>query len=251
MSHDFEESVLEEALRSDLPSTDTERRLRLRLLAAGVAVGNGVATTTAAAGTAAGSVTTGAAATGMLGKALGLSWGIKLGVAAAIAIPSVGLWLDRGEPVTNAPHVAVLAPGAAPGAEQAATPAAAVAAAAEPAVANSPPSPEPSPERAAPRSARPVAAEPAAPGATEPGAVHPSQSDFAALEQPPSRAPEVGSTLADETRLLDAAFAALGKGERARAAQLIAEHESRYPSGLLKKERERAKARLSDLSRGE
>jgi hypothetical protein len=81
--------------------------------------------------------------------------------------------------------------------------------------------------------------------------VHPSQSDFAALEQPPSRAPEVGSTLADETRLLDAAFAALGKGDRARAAQLIGEHEARYPSGLLKKERERAKARLSDLSRGE
>ncbi|HVY27239.1 MAG TPA: hypothetical protein VHB79_11850 [Polyangiaceae bacterium] len=247
MSHDFEDSVLEEALRSDLPSADTERRLRRRLLAAGVAVGNGVATTTAAAGTAAGSAASGAAATGMIGKALGLSWGIKLGVAAAIAIPSVGLWLDRGEPVTNAPHAAVVAPPA-----PAAVPPtpAAVAAAAAPAIADSPASPEPLPERTAVRGPRPSAAEPATPAAVEAGAPHPSQSDFAALDQPP-RAPEVGSTLADETRLLDAAFAALGKGERARAAQLIAEHESRYPSGLLKKERERAKARLSDLSRGE
>lgn len=247
MSHDFEDSVLEEALRSDLPSTDTERRLRLRLLAAGVAVGNGVATTTAAAGTAAGSAATGAAATGVIGKALGLSWGIKLGVAAAIAIPSVGLWLDRGEPVTNAPRVAVVAPPAAAGATPTPTP---VAAAAAPAIADSPASPEPLPERPAVRSTRPSTPEPAAPGVVEAGAAHPSQSDFASLDQP-ARAPEVGSTLADETRLLDAAFAAIGKGDRARAAQLIAEHESRYPSGLLKKERERAKARLSDLSRGE
>jgi hypothetical protein len=248
MSHDFEDSALEEALRSDLPSTDTERRLRLRLLAAGVAVGNGVATTTAAAGTAAGGAASGAAATGVISKALGLSWGIKLGVAAAIAIPSVGLWLDRGEPVTNAPHVAIVAPPAPTVAPQTH---AAVAAAAAPAIADSPAAPDPLPERAAVRSARPGAGEPAAPGAVEAGAPHPSQSDFASLDQPAARAPEVGSTLADETRLLDAAFAALGKGERARAAQLIAEHESRYPSGLLKKERERAKVRLSDLSRGE
>lgn len=251
MSHDFEDSVLEEALRRDLPSADTERRLRLRLLAAGVAVGNGVATTTAAAGTAAGA--TGAAATGVVGKVLGLSWGIKLGLAAAVAIPSVGVWLDRGEPVTNAPHIAVLsAPGAAPRAAQAVEPSpAAVDTAAAPVIADSPASPEPSPERAAPRSARAIAAEPLAPSGAEPGVLHPSQSDFAALEQQPSRAPEVGSTLADETRLLDAAFAALGKGDRARASQLIGEHEARYPAGLLKKERERAKARLSDLSRGE
>lgn len=246
MSHDFDDSALEEALRNDLPSADTERRLRVRLLAAGVAVGNGIATTTAAAGTA-GSVAGGAAATGLLGKALGVSWGIKLGLAAAITIPSVGLWLERGSAVTPAPRAVQQAtPAAQP------APAAPVveAAAVGPTVDPEPASPEPSPERVAPRGARPAsAAEP--PGAlTTPNAAHPSQSDFATLDAP-SRAREVGSTLADETRLLDAAFAAIGARDSARAAQLIQEHEARYPTGLLKKERERAKLKLSELSRGE
>jgi hypothetical protein len=238
MSHDFDDSSLEEALRNDLPSGDTERRLRLRLLAAGVAVGNGVATTTAAAGTAAG----GAAATGVVGKVLGMSWGIKLGVAAAIAIPSVGLWLDRGSPAPT-PHAVQVAL-AAPSAVSAGVVAPIAA------IADTPASPEPSPDPVAPRSVRAaVAAEPAAVAAA-PNAAHPSQSDFAAVDAP-ARAPQVGSTLAEETRLLDAAFAALGAGDRARAAQLIQEHESRYPAGLLKKERERAKLKLSELSRGE
>src|SRR5262245_29738567 len=36
-----EDSLLEEAQRRDLPSADTEARLRRRLMAAGVVVGNG------------------------------------------------------------------------------------------------------------------------------------------------------------------------------------------------------------------
>lgn len=242
MSHDFDDSALEEALRNDLPSGDTERRLRLRLLAAGIAVGNGVATTTAAAGTAAGGAAT---ATGVVSKVLGLSWGIKLGVAAAIAIPSVGLWLDRGSAATTAARTVHVAAPAAP----AALPSL-VAAAAPVAIAETPTPPEPSPEPVAPRSARPVVAAEPAPVAAAPSSAHPSQSDFAALDAP-VRAPQVGSTLADETRLLDAAFAAIGAGDRTRAAQLIREHESRYPAGLLKRERERARLKLSELSRGE
>jgi hypothetical protein len=242
MSHDFDDSALEEALRNDLPSGDTERRLRLRLLAAGVAVGNGVATTTAAAGTAAGGA---AAATGVVGKVLGMSWGIKLGLAAAIAIPSVGLWLDRGSAAPTAARAVQVAAPAAPSASPSPAPAAAPTP-----IADAPLTPEPSPEPVAPRSARPaVAAEPALVAAA-PNVPHPSQSDFAALDTP-ARAPQVGSTLADETRLLDAAFAAIGAGDRTRAAQLIQDHESRYPAGLLKKERERAKLKLSELSRGE
>jgi TolA-binding protein len=78
----------------------------------------------------------------------------------------------------------------------------------------------------------------------------PSQADFGAPEVP-AIAPRVASTLAEETRLLDGAFAALAAGDRGRASQLIQEHEARYPNGLLQKERERARLRLSELSRGE
>jgi hypothetical protein len=79
----------------------------------------------------------------------------------------------------------------------------------------------------------------------------PSQADFAAPAEaePPASAP--GSSLAEETRLLDSAFAALRAGNLIRAAALIHEHETRFPAGLLQRERERAKTRLSELSRGE
>ncbi len=107
------------------------------------------------------------------------------------------------------------------------------------------------PERATSRGTRPVVVDAAPPaGEAAPSPARPSQSDFAPPE-PPARAPQVGSTLADETRILDAAFAALARGDRAQAGALIGEHEARYPAGLLQKERERAKARLSELSRGE
>lgn len=249
MSHDLDESSLEEALRNDLPSTETERRLRLRLLAAGVAIGNGIATTTAAAGTAAAGATTSATAAGVFGKVLGLSWGIKLGVAAAVAIPAVGLLLEPAAPAPAAqPAALVASPAAKPQAPQPVE-AARDSAPAGSATAAAPLSPEPVLERSSASGTRGTSVEAVATAAPTPAA-HPSRSDFAALEPPP-RAPQVGSTLADETRLLDAVFAAIGAGERARAARLIAEHEARYPSGLLKRERERAKTKLSDLSRGE
>jgi TolA-binding protein len=64
-------------------------------------------------------------------------------------------------------------------------------------------------------------------------------------------ASKAGSTLAEETRILDAAFAELASGNQARAAQLIREHETRFPNGLLERERQRAKARLNEILRGE
>jgi hypothetical protein len=243
MSHDPEDSLLEEALRNDLPSRDTETRLRRRLLAAGVAVGNGIATTTAAAGTAA----SGAAATGFGAKVAGLSWGIKLGFAAVVAIPTVGLWLDgRGERRPPAPP-ALAAPARAP---QPQPPSIAEQPKPQAPLANVEASP--AAERGATKAVKAgaEAAAAAAPGDVSVGVAHPSQADFGAPE-PPARTPQVASTLADETRLLDAAFAALAAGERARASQLIAEHEARYPNGLLQRERERAKTRLSEMSRGE
>jgi len=242
------EDALERALRADLPSPDTEARLRRRLLAAGVAVGNGIATTTAAASGA----STGVATGGILAKVAGLSWGVKVGLAAAVAIPSVGLLLEphaptrttAQTPVAVATEPAAVAPTRA--SEVAVTPVPAT----EPAepVVEKEDGPRSTP---APRALRPVV-EAAAPAAnTAPAAATgPSQGDFAAVEAP-ARAAQTPSSLGEETRLLDAAFAALAAGDRARAATLIAEHEARYPRGLLSKERLRAKTRLSELSRGD
>jgi hypothetical protein len=244
MSIDPEDSLLEEALRNDLPSPGTEARLRRRMLAAGLAVGNGVAATTAAAGGTAGGV----ASAGAVAKVLGLSWGVKLGLAAAVAIPTVGVLLEAGTPEPS-PRAAVVAP-------------------ARPSDPIEPSPSKPVPQLAAMPEAKPLVRseiqQPRSPSMVRaekppetvvvpaPTAAHPSRSDFAVVEpEVAQRAPEVASTLAEETRLLDGALSELAAGNRARAAALIQEHEARYPQGLLQKERERAKTRLSELSRGE
>lgn len=240
MSIDNEE-LLEEALRGDLPTPDVEARVRRRLLAAGVAVGHGVATTTA--------VASGAGAAGAVVKAAGLSWGLKLGLAAFVAIPTVGLLVegrhddakDAAAPVA-APQVAPPRP-AAPVAPEPARPSLGLA---------EDQARAPTPEPAQPRTKAAAPAVVATPAEAQPGPAHPSQADFAAAApDAPARAPQVGSTLAEETRLLDGAFAALAAGKLERARALVSEHETRFPAGLLLKERERAKTRLSELSRGE
>jgi hypothetical protein len=53
------------------------------------------------------------------------------------------------------------------------------------------------------------------------------------------------TTLREETALMDRAFRALRDGDRAGAADLVSEHERRFPNGLLKRERERARAALT------
>ena len=87
------------------------------------------------------------------------------------------------------------------------------------------------------------------PRATEPVLVptRPSKVEF----EPGAPSSQASSTLAEETRILDAAFAELANGNEARAAELIREHEARFAKGLLKRERERAKARLAEVFRGE
>jgi len=240
MSIDPEDSLLEQALRHDLPSPDTEARLRRRLLAAGLALGNGVATTTAAAGSAA----SGTATTGLIAKVVGLSWGVKLGFAAVVAIPTLGLWLDgptEHRPQVRPTLVAALPTEARPAPQQAQTLPNPAAQAVEPAA--------PEPERGARKPVAPAAPAEAPLNSDVASPSQPSQGDFGAPE-PPAPA-QVPSTLAEETRLLDGAFAALAAGDRSRAAQLIRAHQARYPRGLLQKERERAELRLSEMSRGQ
>jgi hypothetical protein len=236
------EDLLEEALRSDLPSKETEARLRRRLLGAGLAVSNGIAATTAAAAGAAGASATAGGAT-VLVKAATLSWGFKLGVAAAIAIPTVGLWWERSDdsaPAAATPPTAVAGTPTQGHREDAARAERVGAAQVQPPA---------EPTSSAPRaSVTPRRAEPSVLAAAPSAAP-------AAMELPPpepaAKEPRAASTLGEETRLLDRAFAELAAGHGAAAAQLVAEHEFRYPQGLLVKERERAKVKLSELSRGE
>jgi hypothetical protein len=244
MSIDPEDSLLEQALRGDLPSPDTEARLRRRLLAAGLALGNGVATTTAAAGAAA----SGTATTGLIAKVVGVSWGVKLGFAAVVAIPTLGLWLDGQTEHHPQVQPALVVPARRTEArpEQAPTLPKPAAHAVELAA--------PEPERSGRKTLGPAATAeaPLPPDSDVARPSHPSQADFGAPE-PSARAPapQVPSTLAEETRLLDGAFAAIAAGDRSRAAQLIQDHQARYPRGLLQKERERAELRLSEMSRGQ
>jgi hypothetical protein len=57
------------------------------------------------------------------------------------------------------------------------------------------------------------------------------------------------STLGEETALMDAALAALRAGDLATAARYLHAHEQRYPNGLLRRERDRARRTLLDRSR--
>jgi hypothetical protein len=237
MSIDSEDSALEQALRSDLPTDEAAARMRRRLLAAGVAVGNGMAVTTAAAaGSAPGFIA------GTVAKVSALSWGVKVGFAAAVAIPSLGLLAERA---TEQPAVAAVSAPARPAARavEAAVPEARAPQRVAPAV-EAPQEPSPEPARVgmgALLEVKPRTVEPA----LDP--TRPSQLQFEAGEPASSKA---ASTLAEETRILDAAFAELANGNEARAAELLREHEARFSNGLLKRERERAKARLNEFYRG-
>jgi hypothetical protein len=239
MSIDSEDSPMEDALRSDLPSDQTAARMRRRLLAAGIAVGNGMAATTAAAGTTPG-LLAGAAA-----KVGALSWGVKVGFAAALAIPTVGLLAERVQQPSAAvaPSKAPAAP-VLPGAADDAVPHRPAAAVPDDAPAVNAPAGLPSRASAGSElDTKPRAVEPTLSPA------RPSQLAFDGTEVP--AASKVTSTLAEETRILDAAFAELAAGNQERAAALVREHEMRFPKGLLGRERERAKARLNEISRGE
>lgn len=244
MSTDPEDSLLEEALRQDFPSADAQTRVRRRLIAAGVAVGNGMAVGSAAA--AAGASGAGASV-GVASKALAMSWGIKLGVMAAVAVPTVGLLVEHQltAPASSASaavarQVPERSPAARPAPPRDGAPSV-------PALAPSPNTGEPVPlNQRAPLNAPAALLAPAPAAAPAAGAAQPSRGSFEPAE--PASPSKATSTLAEETRLLDAAFAELALGHTERAAALISEHERRFAQGLLLKERQRAKLRLSEIS---
>ncbi|MEO6603327.1 MAG: hypothetical protein ABIQ16_25815 [Polyangiaceae bacterium] len=246
MSLNEEDSIFEQALRGDLPSTDEQARLRKRLFAAGVSAGSSLAATSAA------SAQVGWGAT-VVAKVAALSWPVTLALGAAVATPIIALpiWLSP----SNASH-GVSTPAPVKLVPRAAPVVAAAAPVVEPDRASAPVD-KPSSEGGARPAQRAVwngvsTATSAPAPSTAASSALPAVAAFAV----PTRADRAenarsASTLADETQLLDRAFAELAAGHRANAAALIAEHERRFPNGLLSQERERARARLEQNSKGE
>jgi len=264
---DEEESVFEQALRADLPTLTQQNRMRQRILAAGVAAGTALGSTTVAAATPA---SFGASA---LSKLSALSWPAKIGLTAALAAPVAGVAL----PLLHAPlpPVASVARAqsnmATPSAKSARSAgqlaARSVPVEAQPSVRSEPPV-EPlvvNTVGAAPRAAQSAGNNAPKPStatatatATLGNASNAAPSAVIAFDSIPEQSrPSAAeplrneSTLSAETQLLDRAFAALAANDRASATALVAEHARRFPNGLLRQERERARARLTQELKGD
>jgi hypothetical protein len=266
MNLDDDDSVFEQALRADLPSLSEQNRLRQRILAAGIAAGTALGSTNVAA---AAQASFGASA---LSKLSALSWPAKLGLAAVIAAPVAGVALPLAsayEPVHAGAIVQQVRSRAATVRAQASTKATLSRAQLLPL--------EAALGVQAERGSEPVQAQPnvvarpsaltagnlpmpvaANPNPPANGSLSAAQQAVAAFDSVAHDAPASGlerprdeSTLAAETQLLDRAFAALAAGDRGTATSLIAEHARRFPNGLLRQERERARARLTQDPKGE
>ena len=257
LNDDDDGSVFEQALRADLPSISEQNRLRPRILAAGVAVGTALGSSSVAAATQA---SFGASALSKLGA---LSWPAKLGLTAVLAAPiTVAVLPLVGAPVRGAEIVSQVRSTAATLRARAATNAPASAHLLPPeAPQAAEPKPEPDPAqvsvaaRAPELQSTPAVPPPSQPAKANAGSAQPAVAAFdsAAHEAPASEpAPQRNaSTLAAETQLLDRAFAALAAGDRSTAAALVTEHARQFPNGILRQERERARARLAHDSTGE
>jgi hypothetical protein len=278
MKPDRRVDTLVDALRADLPSDPDARRVRARLAAAGVAVGTGFASQAAAGSAVATKGLLSSVWSGLSAQLGALSLVSKVGLATIVSICalSVPLVLSRRSPASDTARAAV--------AVRARLPRNRAADVAQPAPASALAVPLPTPLHvdsqlkrvidtparsggnagARPRGAR--AADAVANGAERSVAVH----AVSELGPPPTAAwpplpleaapnasnerittgtesPLPPSTLGEETALIDAAFTALRARDFGAAAGFIAEHERRFPRGLLSRERERARRRLETL----
>jgi len=248
MTWDDDDSQWVAALRADLPTSAQQERVRRRLLAAGLAVGAEVATTSAAATASQTSVAASAAA-----KFGALPWAAKIGLSFALTttVLSAPLWVRSAtKPTAHAMDTRPATPSA-PAVAHRATTGAVAPVVAEPTLpeSNAAPALEATPIAAGPRSTDSAASAPT----QEPkrDGTAPAVAAFAAESNGKPSSAQATSTLAEETRLLDRAFAALTAGDSETAAALIAEHERRFPDGLLRQERERARDRLNAGIKGE
>jgi hypothetical protein len=234
-SRNDEFDALIDALRSDLPSASDERRVSRRLVAAGVVVATGVvmADTAAAAPVASSSL-----GLGLIQKLGALPWAAKMGlagVAGAVAVPAtvyltstsppdpLGPTTARSPVVERSPEKPLVEPPKAP------------------ALAKSLPDERSTDgERTAPSIEMPSAPRRSVPaGAPKP----PGALRALPVEPPASESAE--SSLLEETELVERALYALKLGDHEGARRALELHASRFPNGLLARERERALARVS------
>ena len=239
-SPDPEFDSLVDALRSDLPTKSDERRVRRRLLAAGIGVATGtVASGASASGLAGGS----SSAAALLQKFGALSWTVKMGLAGVAATAALPTALYLTNATSSPPRVDVAPPvlGA----------------------------PLQSPPRGARAPAHPMSERGAPPVATAldtmdpkpalaPRVPAPVSHDPSAVEEPYSspRASSAAfpmdegdgertSTLGEENALIERALYALKQGDRDGARRALDEHARRFPNGLLARERDRALSRAN------
>ncbi len=254
MSLQDEDSPFEAALKGDLPSGAEQARVRQRLLGAGISVGSGLAASSAVA-----SAQVGWGAT-LAAKVGALSLAAKVGLVVAVAAPLIAVPVLRRSAAHHAARessqaratpsaVAVtLAPMPQPALPSMGTTntAPAVGTASIKAAEGPPVLPSGSERALAPA----LHTEPSAAST----AALPAVAAFDSLANHDTKADSErarATTLAAETKLLDRAFAEIAAGHRDAAAALIAEHQRRFPNGLLSQERERARARLEQSSQGE
>jgi hypothetical protein len=261
MSSDADIEQLIEALQQDGPSERDASRLRARLAGIGIATGAGIVHGTAAASVPAAKAAA-SAGVGLSTRWAALSFLPKMGIVATVAATAVGGPLVVGELREGAVAAPVSAPARAsrparpaaePSHEQANLPARTVLEAVPtdaPRVASVRAASGPSrPSRTnaagekAPLAVPDVASAAVVAAATTTDVAVAAESATARFveNQPPPRA----SSLAEETALIDAAFAALRVQDATTAAALVAEHARRFPRGLLWRERERARQKLS------
>jgi hypothetical protein len=281
MKPDMRVDKLLDALRADLPSAGDVRRVRARLAAAGVAVGTGLASQTAVGSAVAAKGVLSSVWSGLSTQLGARSLISKVGLATVVAVCALGApgVLSRRSLSRDAAQAPLVASGRLPrrSAANGAQPAAVApnAPAAAPLPAEAPVGARLERMMAAPaRSAGNLAARPRARaraadasgnGAERSAAAHRAtesgQPPTAVLPPLPVVAPSASgertvttaealapSSLGQETALIDATFAALRVRDFAAAARLIAEHERRFPRGLLARERERARLRLEASS---
>jgi len=246
---DDDDSVFEQALRADLPSMSEQNRMRQRMLAAGIAAGTALSSTSVAAGTQA------SVAASALSKLSALSWPAKLGLAAALAAPVAALPAVYPPSVRAADLVSQVQSSAATVHARAA---AQLSSPARLRVSDAPQIAEPArapvtAEATAPSVVTPTARGSAAGSGAQPSLTPSPVTNDSVVDSPANDAPSAraASTLAAETQLLDRAFAALAAGDRSTASALVNEHARLFPNGLLRQERERARARIAANSTGE
>lgn len=256
-----DESIFEQALRADLPSAEQEARLRRRMLMAGITAGSALAASSAAA----------SAPVGLVGqlaaKVAALSWPATLVLTTAVATPIVALPVWLGPKFDGRANALAHASASRANAAGSSVAAARSNAALEPAHVASPEPALADDVQALPAEPKAVVAPSSANARTSSQASSGDQIERRApaslassAEASPAAEPEPAnsaasahnaSTLRAETELLDRTFTELRAGHRAAAAALITEHEQRFPNGLLRQERERARARLESNLKGE